>query len=78
VISSGGNDALGQQSLLYQEMGRAGEDFFMLGAAAQTFEREYRELLRAALDTRLPTIVYARSTMATSPIRRSSWYCRRR
>ena len=37
-------------------MESAGEAFYVLGAAAQTFEREYRELLRAALESRLPTI----------------------
>ncbi len=57
VISSGGNDALAQQSLLYQAVESAGEAFFELGKAARAFEQEYRELLRGASETGLPIIV---------------------
>ena len=57
VISSGGNDALGQESMLHQQVETAGEAFFMLGTAVCNFEEDYRALLQAALATGLPTIV---------------------
>lgn len=57
VISSGGNDALQQQSLLYQQVETAGEAFYALGSAVCDFEDDYRELLQAALESGLPIIV---------------------
>ena len=57
VISSGGNDALMQQSLLLEEVDTAGEAFVILGTAVRQFEEDYRGLLRAAVKTGLPTIV---------------------
>jgi lysophospholipase L1-like esterase len=57
VISSGGNDALQQQSLLYQPVETAGEAFHALGSAVRDFEDEYRALLQAALESGLSTIV---------------------
>jgi hypothetical protein len=57
VISSGGNDALMQQSMLHEQVSTAGEAFFVLGSAVRHFEQDYRALLRAAVKTGLPTIV---------------------
>jgi hypothetical protein len=57
VISSGGNDALMQQSMLTDQVSTAGEAFFLLGSAVQQFEQEYRALLRAVVKKGLPTIV---------------------
>jgi hypothetical protein len=57
VISSGGNDALGQEHMLYQEFSNAGEAFCALGTAARDFEQDYLALVQAAMKTGLPTIV---------------------
>jgi hypothetical protein len=57
VISSGGNDALGQEHILYGRFSSTREAFFNLGTAVLQFEQDYRALLRAAVKTGLPTIV---------------------
>jgi lysophospholipase L1-like esterase len=57
VISSGGNDALDLEPMLFQEVRNAGEAFFALGTEVRRFESDYRALLKAAHKTGLPIIV---------------------
>lgn len=57
VISSGGNDALMQQSLLMEPVNSVGEAMFMFGAPVEQFERDYRAMLEMVAKRALPTIV---------------------
>ena len=54
VISAGGNDALGYSGLIYRPTAQILNE---LTQARRDFEREYREMLRAASSRGLPTVL---------------------
>jgi hypothetical protein len=57
AISAGGNDALGCASILGQPARSVAEVIRELADIQDEFRREYREMLKAALLKRLPTVV---------------------
>ena len=57
VVSVGGNDALGHTGILQQSARSVAEVLASLAEIAQGFEREYRRMLNAVLERRLPTAV---------------------
>lgn len=57
VLSVGGNDALGQSSVLRQQAGSVGQAVAMLDAARQGFRRDYALTLDALAATGLPLAV---------------------
>jgi len=57
AISAGGNDALVASSILAQPARSVSEVLHELAAIQRVFRGEYRQMLAAALDRRLPTVV---------------------
>jgi hypothetical protein len=57
VLSVGGNDALGQASVLRERAGSVGLAMAMLDAAREPFRRDYRLTLNALVATGLPVTV---------------------
>jgi lysophospholipase L1-like esterase len=56
-ISIGGNDALQASGILFQPVARAEELLRELSDVQRTFQLEYRAMLQAVLEKRLPTAV---------------------
>jgi hypothetical protein len=56
-ISAGGNDALGESTILHQSVASVGEALALLAEVQARFRDEYREMLQAVRATRLPTAV---------------------
>lgn len=57
VLSSGGNDALGQQQTLQSSVQLVGEAFARIDGPVQGFRRQYRKLIAALASSGLPVIV---------------------
>ena len=57
VLSAGGNDALGESSVLSAPVRIVGEGVMLLGEAQQRFARNYEDMLEAVLGLGLPTAV---------------------
>jgi hypothetical protein len=56
-ISAGGNDALGESTILHESVVSVGEALDLLAEVQARFRDEYREMLRAVRTTGLPTAV---------------------
>lgn len=57
VISAGGNDALGRTSMLTKSAGTVGEALLVLAEMGAEFERDYRAMVAAVAERRLPTVL---------------------
>ena len=57
VVSAGGNDALGESSVLSAPVRIVGEAVMLLAEAQQRFARNYEDMLDAVLGLELPTAI---------------------
>jgi lysophospholipase L1-like esterase len=57
VISVGGNDALGTASVLFENVQSVAEALLKLSAIREQFATEYRTMLDAVLERRIPTAI---------------------
>lgn len=56
-VSVGGNDALGQSSILLQKCQTIGESLILVKSVADQFHKNYADMLSAVLKKKLPTAV---------------------
>ena len=77
IVSAGGNDALGESTILGEPAGTVGGVLELLYNTGASFEKAYRSMLRAVLDTGKPVTICTiyDAIPGLEPAARTAWRC---